>query len=221
MIKKIAIFFFVAMLVITLGGFVFVANYGERGSGVSLTETREMPPFTKISLEEIGTVNVWFGDKFEVSVTTDDNLVHLVTTTVTGDYLKIRPVQALNPKVDLVIDVTLPKLSALEVAGYAGARIHEIDAESLDVELAGACGIDATGRVGKLSLELAGACRARLKSLEAKDAVVEIAGTGSAVVFATNSIDAEAAGFASITCHGSPANVKKDVAGISRVTITP
>ncbi|MGI9516079.1 MAG: GIN domain-containing protein, partial [Pirellulaceae bacterium] len=185
----------------------------------SLTETRDLDSFDKVSLEEFGTIHVSFGDTQTVTVTTDDNLVSLVETTVQDGELKVRPIKALNPSVDLVIHVTVPRLTSAELAGAARLNIIDIDGESLDIELAGACGVDATGQVDKLSVELAGACRARLRNLKTRHAVVEIAGTGSAVVFASESIDAEAAGFASITCHGNPDDVKKEAAGISRVTI--
>ena len=217
--KTFAKFTGLIFLILIVGGFLFYTNYGERGSGVSLTATRDLESFDRISLEEFGTINVNFGETQLVTVTTDDNLVPFVETTVEDGELQIRPTKALNPSVDLVINVTIPHLTAAQLAGAARLNIVDIDAESLEIELAGACGIDGTGKVDKLSLELAGACRARLRDLKTRHAVVEIAGTGSAVVFASESIDAEAAGFASITCHGNPPEVKKEAAGISRVTI--
>ena len=132
---------------------------------------------------------------------------------------RIRPSKSINPNINLVIDITVPQLSSVELAGAASLNIYGIDGESLDIELAGACGADASGTVKNLTIELAGACRARLKSLEAENAEVEIAGTGSAVVFASESIDASASGFASITCHGNPKDVQKEANGISKVTI--
>jgi hypothetical protein len=206
--------------IITLfGGYMFAVNYGEPGSGTSKTETRELDSFDRISLTEIGTINVSFGVTQMVTVTTDDNLVDLVETTVEDGELIIRPSMSINPKTDLVIDIMVPQLSGVELAGAASLNINGIDGESLDIELAGACGVDATGTVKNLTIEMAGACRARLKTLETENAEVDIAGTGSAVVFASESIDATASGFASITCHGNPKNVQKEANGISKVNI--
>lgn len=202
-----------------LGGYLFAVNYGEPGSGTSKMETRELESFDRISLTEIGTINVNFGDTQLVTITTDDNLVDLVETTVKDGELIIRPSKSINPTNDLVIDITVPHLSGVELAGTARLNINEINCESFEIELAGACGVDATGSVKNLTVELAGACRARLMRLEAENAEVEIAGTGSAVVFATKTIDASASGFASITCHGNPNNVQKEANGISRVRI--
>ena len=219
MLKRIAIFMFLLFGVACLGGYLFVTNYGEPGSGVSMTEVRDLEPFEKVCLEEFGTINVSFGETQSVSVTTDDNLVGLVETVVKDGELHVRPLEPINPKVDLVIDVVVPRLTHAELAGAASLHIHDIQGESLDIELAGACGVDATGSVDNLNLELAGACRARLGSLEAKNAKVEIAGTGSIIVYASESIDAEANGFAKITCHGNPQEVQKEANGISSVKI--
>ena len=217
--KRVGMFLLLVMLATGLGGYLFVSNYGERGSGVSLTEIREFDSFEKVYLEEIGTVNISFGETQSVSVTTDDNLVGLVETVVEDGELRIRPVRAINPRVGLVIDVTVPRLTHAELAGAASLNIVDIDGESLDIELAGACGVDATGKVENLTVELAGACRARLKQLESRHANVEIAGTGSIVVFASESLQAEASGFAKITCHGNPQDVQKEANGISSVKI--
>ena len=202
------------------GGFVFVTNYGERGSGISHTESRELDAFDKISLTEIGTLHVTFGDEQSVNVTTDDNLVDLIETRVEDGELRIRPLTPINPRIDLVISVTVPELRKVEMAGAARLNIDGIAGDSLDIELAGACGVDGSGTVKNLSIEMAGACRANLDALEAENAEVEIAGTGSAVVFASESIDASASGFASITCYGNPKKVQREENGLSRVTVT-
>lgn len=219
MVKKIFLCFVAAILLAAFGGYLFVTNYGEPGSGISKTVTRELESFDRISLEEFGTLNVSIGDVQQVTITTDDNLVDLVNTTVDNGRLKIRPIKAINPGIDLVINVTVSNLSAVDVAGSVRLNLVDVNTESLDIELAGACGANGSGHVENFSLEMAGACRANLKSLETKNAVVELAGMGSATVFATESIDAEASGLGKITCHGNPQDVKKEANGISRVTI--
>ncbi len=217
--KTIAMFLGLAVLITVLGGYLFVSNYGVKGSGISQTDPRELDSFDQIAISEFGTVNISFGETQIVTVTTDDNLIDLIETRVEDGELRIRHLKAINPKTALVIDITVPKLTAVEVAGSVSLNIVGIDSESLDIELAGACGVNASGTVKNLTIEMAGACRARLKSLEAENAEVEIAGTGSAVVFASQSIEAEASGFASITCHGNPKDVQKEANGISKVTI--
>ena len=161
-----------------------------------MTELRQVEPFERVALLRQGTLNISIGDECKVSVTTDDNLVELVETSVQNGELKIEPLKALNPKVDLIIDVTIPKLTAVELAGAVKLNLQDVETENLDLELAGMCSANGSGRVGKLSLEMAGACRADLKSLEAK-----------------------AAGLGKITCYGNPHDVKKEAAGISKVTI--
>lgn len=207
------------MVIVSIAGFVVFNNYGMRGSGTSKTESRELEKFERIAIEGFGELIISTGDVQSVSVTTDDNLIKLLETTVENGELTIRQTKTLNPNAGLVIKVVVPKLTHVEVAGAAKLTLANYQGESLDIELAGACGAYGVGTVDRLKLELAGACRARLASLQAKEAVVEISGTGSAVVYASDSLNAEANGFASITCQGNPPDVKKDINGISRVTV--
>lgn len=201
-----------------LGSFAVVSS-GVPGSGVCKTETRELDSFDKISLMETGTINVTFGPTQSVSVTTDDNLLQVIETTVENGELKIHPTISINPKIYPVFDIVLPELAAVEIAGSASVNVVNLDAESFDLELNGACAAIMSGTVQNLSVELNGACRAKLKQLESVDATVEINGTGSAEVFASQSIDASASGFATITCYGNPPDVKKEANGVSKVEI--
>jgi len=217
--KKFAKFTFWSFVIATVVCIVFVNNYGKRGSGVQITEQRLVEPFQKVALAGIGTANIRFGDVQDVQVTVDDNLIEFVETAVRNGQLEISTAKAINPSFDLTIDIVIPRLTQVEVAGKALVTIDEFDGDTLTVELAGACGIQATGRVGKLDLELAGACRARLKSLKADHVVVEVAGACGAEVFANESLKAEAAGFCSIACHGNPPQVRKERAGLCRITL--
>ncbi len=201
-----------------LGSFAVVGS-GVPGSGASKTEIRELDAFDRISLMEIGTINVTFGPTQSVSVTTDDNLLQVIETTVDDGELIIRPTMSINPKIYPVIDIVVPELSAVEIAGSASVKVVELEAESFDLELNGACAAMMSGTVQNLSVELNGACRAKLKQLESENAKVEINGTGSAEVFASQSIDASASGFATITCYGNPPDVKKEANGVSKVEI--
>ena len=217
--KTVGIVLGIIVIVTGLSSYAVVSNYGEPGSGVSQTETRSVEPFTKIAFIEFGTINISTGTTQSVSITTDDNLMDLIETTVEDGELTIRPEKPINPKSGYVVNVVVPDLEAIQLAGAAKLNLDDIQADTLQIELAGACGAYGSGSVDELEMLLAGACRARLRDLTVATAQVEIAGTGSAVVNATESIDAMAAGFASITCHGNPTDVKREAKGISRIEI--
>ena len=218
--KKAIRFLFLVSIFGVLGGFLFFSNYGQRGSGISKTEDRQVESFQRIVIEGFGRLNVNSGETQSVEVTIDDDLIDLIETSVSRDgTLLLRPTTALNPKVDLVYDIVVPELTRVELAGAASLQLNDVSADALVIELAGACGAYGSGNVDKLTLELAGACRARLKELQTRVTNVEVAGTGSAEVFASASLNAEASGVASITCYGNPPQVKKEANGISKVSI--
>ena len=217
--KLIATILGVGMLVTILGGYLFVSNYGIDGSGVSKSIQPEVETFDKISLEGIGTINIYSGDTSGITITTDDNLLEYIETTVEDGRLTISQSEALNPKTALVFDITIAELTDVDVAGSATVNFHDIETPSLDISVAGACRIAGSGTIESLSIDLAGACRANLRELKASRTKVDLAGTGSATVYASESIDASVAGFGSITCYGNPRDIQKDASGISKITI--
>lgn len=192
---------------------------GIPGSGVSDTETRQVDSFDEIELSGIGTLNISTGDTQSVSVTADDNLLELLETSVSDGKLKIRPTKSISPKTDIVIDVTIPNIKAVELSGATSLNLDNVSSESLSIEMSGACGADGSGNIGDLNLEMSGACKARFKSLEAKNVKVDLSGAGSATVFASESFEADVSGVGKITCHGNPPDVTKDSSGISKIKI--
>ncbi len=192
---------------------------GVEGSGTSKTESREVETFDQISFQGAGTVNVTVGKENSVTVTADDNLLELIETTVDDGKLTIRPTETISPKTNLVIEITTSKLSSVEIAGAATMDIKDAAGDSLDIEIAGASTITATGEVKALKLDVAGACKINLKSLKSETAKVVLAGASSGKVFASKSIDANAVGASSLTVYGSPDLVTKSVSGVGSIKI--
>ena len=109
-----------ALLLLLLFSGCGVLHPGIPGSGVSFSEFREVAPFDEVRLAGFGTVNIHVGESPSVCVTTDDNVVAHVETSVQQGRLTISQRQNIRPKTGLVIDVTVPQLTAVRVSGRRG-----------------------------------------------------------------------------------------------------
>jgi len=204
---------------ITIDGNSVISSKGVPGSGVSDTETRDVTGFQKISIVGTGDVVVSVGGEDSLSISADDNLLELIESTVENGVLTIKPSEAISPKSDIEIDITIASLTGITVEGAAKFDVRNATGDRLDIESHGAGTVSATGTVTDVKIEINGAGKVKLEKLEAENVTVELNGACSGDVFASKSIDAELNGAGSLTVHGNPANVKKEVNGIGRIKI--
>lgn len=189
------------------------------GSGIAQTEYRPLPPFEEIELSGFGTVNVVPSQQTSVHVTTDDNLLTLVETSVQNGCLKIRPAGRIRPSDGLVIDVGLPSIKAASVSGAGDIHLDGIVGDELDLSISGAGDMTANGQVRHVSTRISGAGSADLEELYAETAKVKISGAGNVSVFATESVDARVSGAGNVTCYGNPPQVSQRISGIGNVSL--
>ncbi|MFT7632109.1 MAG: hypothetical protein ACI87E_003158 [Mariniblastus sp.] len=207
------------LAVAALAGCNLSFNSGVKGSGVSKSEARDAQDFQEIELEGVGTVNVNVGQEFGVEITTDDNLLVLIETTVKDGVLTIRTKESISPTSDLIYEISLPTLSKVKVSGAASIDLRDVAGSTLEIEVNGASTITGTGTVDDLGIEVNGASSANLKQLMAKRIVVEMSGASESTIFASEQVDAEVNGVGSVSIHGSPATINKEVNGIGSVSL--
>ena len=191
-----------------------VLRPGIHGSGVSHSEFRPIPNgFEEVDLSGFGTVNILVGEPYSVCVTTDDNLVEHIETSVDNGKLKIKTRGRLKPKTGLTVDVTVPQLSAAHISGAGDMNVIDVSSESLDLSISGAGTLMATGCVDEISTSISGAGDAELENLIARHAHVKVAGAGDVSIFATESVTARVAGAGDVVCYGNPLHVDQRIAG--------
>lgn len=196
------------------------AGNGERGSGVAQTETRKVAPFTRI--EGDGAVHFDVSVKpanagGAIEITADDNLLHFYSTEVVDGVLKVTHTGSLHPKSRLVVKIAVPALESVQLEGANNLDLAIDSAQPLTVHLSGAGKMNATGRVGPLSLHTEGAGNIDAADLVSTDVDVHIEGAGKARVHATERLKAHIEGAGTITYRGDPRTVEKDIEGVGRI----
>ncbi|MHC4814400.1 MAG: GIN domain-containing protein [Planctomycetota bacterium] len=151
------------------------------GSGISKTETRELPGFSHVTLHGAhgkGTAHISIGTPQLLEITADDNLLPLIETQIENGRLVIRPKQAIRPKARLVVKIRAARLQGVALAGGATADVPNVTGNSFDIEITGGGTMTAAGRTDLLSVKVEGNGEVKATGLQASNAKVSIVGGG-------------------------------------------
>lgn len=222
--KKLGLSFFVFALGIGLifttnCSFSRIKNFGSavQGSGTPKTETRNVSGFDKV--EASGAVNVEIAAQkgFSVSVETDDNLLQNIKTEVSGDTLKIYSEDGISPKTQINVKISMPDIIGLQISGASSANVSNVKPDLIELKASGASKIKIDGEAIRLTADASGASKIDAENLKAEDAFIDASGASSAIVFATEELNADASGASKITYVGEPKRIKQDASGASSI----
>jgi hypothetical protein len=216
-----AVLLFLLLLTVALAVVLLVREESSstalEGSGVSVTQTRTLPPFQAVELAGASEVTVHVGESQVVEVQADDNLVDRITTKVVGGALVIETRGSFTAVSPMTVSVAVPDLEAVTLSGSGAVRINGVNQQELQVQLPGDGLVAVTGEVDRLEASLAGTGDAQLQELIARDVVASVPGTGRLQVYATRSLDASVAGTGAIFYTGNPSDVKQSVTGTGAI----
>jgi len=188
------------------------------GSGVSKTESRAVGSFSKIDLSGSPDVEVAVGPATSVSVTTDDNILPIVETTVGGDTLSIDSKGSYNTSLGVKVNITVPTLDGVSVSGSGNIRVTGLKADDMDAGITGSGDVTLGGVVNRLSAKITGSGTLRAGDLVAKHVRVTVTGSGDATVHATEELDASVTGSGDVRYSGNPPHVGKNVTGSGNIS---
>lgn len=209
----------------------------------TVTESREVEAFDRITLRGYGRLTVTQGEEVGLTVEAHEAIMpHIVTEVEDGelvirmekewweDLLKVLS----SPRV--VYRATVRELTALQMAGAGRVKASDIEvehltlrlpgagdmqitnltAEELDVELPGTGNLRVTGRVTEQRATLGGVGNYDARELESQRARVELNGVGNATVGVSETLDARVSGVGRIAYDGDP-EVTSKVTGLGSI----
>lgn len=110
---------------------------GVKGSGDTVTEDRDVRKFTWIETSGAFDVFVKAGEKQEVLLTFDDNLIDLIETRVEGKTLKIYSDESYRSKHTCRVEITVPKLEGVTTRGSGDITVSDFDSEAFECHTKG------------------------------------------------------------------------------------
>jgi hypothetical protein len=188
---------------------------GIRGNGHVTTETRTVPDFTSVEADGAFTIN-WSNAPATLKITTDQNLLSRVETSVSGGKLRIHSRGHLRPTEGIRVTLSSSALSGARLTGAVRLTATKLSGKGLYLEGAGATRVVADGTVTELMATMSGASKLEAGSLQAETVELSIAGAGKAEVAASKILKVAISGAGNVTYTGNP-QVEKHISGAGSV----
>jgi hypothetical protein len=195
-----------------------LASGGVAGSGVIKTETRDVGTFVSVDVQGAYLVEIACQQSESgVVVEADDNLLPLIHTDITDGKLTISSDKHFSATKTVRVRIATGTLRGLGSSGANEITVRGVNADQFGIRDAGASKIEIHGQAKAVSIESSGAGSVNAEDLHAARVTVNSSGAGSARVYATDELNVDASGAASVTYFGDPPTVHKSLSGASSV----
>jgi hypothetical protein len=211
------------------------------GSGVVVSQTRQVTNFNSVEINFPVELTVVQGSVPSLTVEAEDNLLPQLATRVSGNTLYIENNQRdwakrVNPTRTVKVAMTVKDLQQVDfpsagilrigkfqtdrmeisISGAGTVSLSDLTAKSLTVDLSGAGNITASGAVDNLKTDISGFGSFQGGDLASQTARISISGAGNATVWAKTSLNVDISGTGSVKYYGSP-SVQRQVSGLGSV----
>jgi Putative auto-transporter adhesin, head GIN domain len=180
------------------------SSSSSHGSGASVTDRRDVAPFTTVELAGTNALMIHVGAPQSVEVTGDDNLVGRFTTVVEDGRLVISDAGSFTTKAPTHVVVSTPSLDGVVLSGDGAVTVDGVSAADFTAELTGDGTLDVSGTAQRVVAVLAGDGMLDLHDLLTTSSTAHLEGTGSIRVHVTGTLDATLIGTGTIRYRGDP-----------------
>ena len=115
------------------------------------------------------------------------------------------------------ITVIAPDVTKFDVRGSGDLDIRKYDHPTFAVQVSGSGDVEASGRVDAVALDNSGSGYVNLAELKAKDAVVDVSGSGGGALFATGKAKIDISGSGDVELRTEPKSVSSEITGSGEV----
>jgi hypothetical protein len=210
-----------------------------RGSGVVVSEDREVSDFNSVDLAGIGNLYIEFGAEEALTIEAEDNFMEYIEVDVFGKMLEIKfqSGKNLQPTVSINYYLTVVELDSIEVSGLGSVKLPELDVTDFFIDISGGgdvgieqldakfLEVDISG-LGNLSIDdgyvvrqeisISGGGNYKARRLESEEAYVNISGLGNTTIRVSDMLDVHISGGGNVEYFGSP-DVTSDVSGLGNI----
>ena len=189
---------------------------GIRGNGRIKTESRPVTAFTRVEAGGFYKLE-WHPGPPSFSLTTDENLLSYIRTSMEGDLLKIEIHESINPTHSIKIVMTSPSLAGASFSGALNFDAAQLSGATFALETSGAAKVTLAGKVNRLLANLTGASKLQAADLSAEDVELSVTGAGKADITASNLLRAAITGAGNVSYGGHPKSVERKITGAGKI----
>jgi hypothetical protein len=216
-------------------------NGSVRGSGVVVSQNRQVADFNSIEINYPAEITIQQGNPTSLTVEGEDNFLPQLETRVSGSTLTIDNSEPdwnkrVNPTSLVKIHITLNDLQRVDfpsagsllvenfqaealkifIDGAGTVTLSNLTAHNLTVNLSGAGTIKTSGTVDSLNTDISGVGSFQGSDLASQAADINLSGAGSATVWVKNTLNIDISGVGSVNYYGSP-TVQRNISGLGGV----
>lgn len=174
------------------------------GDGPRTSQTRDVATFTRIANRASIDVRLHVGEPQRVRVRAGRKVIDDIVTEVRDGTLELNYDHSGPFGNDVVVDVSVPRLTGIEASGSGDVDADGIAADTFAIRSDGSADLALSGRVKQLALDMDGSGSADLTDLRAREAHVSLGGSGDADVNAGRVLDVRVDGSGDVRYHGRP-----------------
>ena len=208
-----------------------------QGSGIVVSELRNLPEFSEIRLEGMGKVEIKQGGRSAIEVITDDNIQSSIETEVKSGKLIISHGRGRNLRpTRLSFTIAVKDLEGISVAGSGQASCdHKLVSDHFFAEISGAGDITLAVETARLESDISGSGSIYLSGsantydaritgsgdvdafdLQTGDSSVVITGSGNCRVRVSDNLQAKITGSGDVLYKGEP-RISQSITGSGKV----
>ena len=202
-------------LALATGCYVSTSGPTVIGSGNSAGEDRAMGDFHALQAGAAILATVSIGTPQRVTVTADDNLLSMVTTSVSNGELQLSMQGSVSTRTPIQVNIVVPAIDSLTATSAARIEATGLTADALTVTANSAGVVNATGQATSLNVTAESSGTANLESVPVQDVTASIASAGRVTVNASGSVGGKVQTAGLLTIIGNPPqiDVQTDAAG--------
>jgi Putative auto-transporter adhesin, head GIN domain len=208
------------------------------GSGRTVTETRELETFGGIELKSSANIYVTQGDKQEVRIEAEDNLIGKIKTTVKNNSLVVDAEDNIKFTKPVTIYITVKDLCLLELTGSGNIVTRSqfqcefmslklsgsgdirvmIDSKSLKANLSGSGNLDLKGSSSETDIRISGSGNIDARGLNSFSSAVAISGSGTSTVDVKNDLNVTITGSGNVYYVSEPGKISSKIIGSGEIS---
>ena len=189
---------------------------GVKGNGKIKTETRQVENFATLEADGAFQVN-WTTGAPALTITTDENLMEYIRTSVSGEKLRIDWVKPLKGTRGIKVNIASQSLRGAELNGAVRLTASNVSGADFFLEANGATRVTLDGAVDGMVASMNGASRLDADKLQTRSSELSINGAGRADVTASEILKVAVSGAGKVTYEGNP-KIRKEINGAGRVS---
>lgn len=187
------------------------------GSGLPISENRNVALFTKVSTEGVFEVIITQGNSQSVEIIADDNIIQLVKTEVVDDELRLYLDDRNYKDIRLKANIVVERINGIKNTGIGDVMISNVDeSANFNVSNSGTGNITIIGNAESLPLQNEGDGKFNGFQFAMADCNVEIIGSGDSEVHATSTLNVAIEGSGDVYYKGTPA-IEANISGSGKV----